>query len=231
VSIRLYDLAGADDERLFSPYGWRVKMALAQKGLPFEVVPWRFTEKDAIAFSGQELVPVLVDGERVVCDSWKIALYLDERYPAGPALMDSAQARGAILAFKFWCERTVHAALTPVIVLDVHASLHAKDKAYFRESREKRLGKTLEAAASTPEQSLAAFRKALDPVRPVLTAQGYFGGDAPSFADFILFGAFQWARAVSPIRLLEPDDPVFAWRERLLDAHGGFARRSMGHPV
>ena len=28
------------------------------------------------------------------------------------------------------------------------------------------------------------------------------------FADYIVFGAFQWARSVSPLRLLDPDDPV-----------------------
>ena len=43
--------------------------------------------------------------------------------------------------------------------------------------------------------------------------------------------AFQWARAMSPVRLLEPDDPIFAWRERMLDLHGGYAREAKGYPV
>jgi hypothetical protein len=34
-------------------------------------------------------------------------------------------------------------------------------------------------------------------------------------------GAFQWARATSPFKLLEPDDPVESWRERMLDLYGG----------
>jgi glutathione S-transferase len=46
-----------------------------------------------------------------------------------------------------------------------------------------------------------------------------------------LFGAFQWARVMSPLRLLEPDDPVFAWRERVLDLFGGYAREARGFPV
>ena len=64
----LYDLAAADDKRRFSPYCWRIKMALAHKELEVETVPWRFTEKDVIAFSGQRRVPVLVDGDKVVAD-------------------------------------------------------------------------------------------------------------------------------------------------------------------
>ena len=231
MTITLYDLAGAEDERRFSPYCWRVKMALLRKSLAFDTIPWRFTEKDRIAFSGQELVPVMVDGERTLSDSWNIALYLDEKYPDRPALMDSEQARGAIRAFKFWCERTVHASLMRVIVLDLYARIHEKDKAYFRVSREKRLGKTLEEIGAESPQALVAFRKVLDPIRPVLVDQPYLGGREPSFADFILFGAFQWSRVVSPTRLLEPDDPVYAWRERLLDAHDGYSRKALGYPV
>ena len=77
-----------------------------------------------------------------------------------------------------------------------------------------------------PGKSIAAVRKALDPVRQVMTEQSWIGGPGPSFADYILFGSFQWPRIVSPKELLEPDDPLFAWRERLLDAHGGLARRA-----
>ncbi|HXJ10454.1 MAG TPA: glutathione S-transferase N-terminal domain-containing protein, partial [Burkholderiales bacterium] len=47
--IKLYDLAAAEDDRRFSPYCWRAKMALKHKGLEFETIPWRFTDKDVIA--------------------------------------------------------------------------------------------------------------------------------------------------------------------------------------
>ena len=48
--------------RSFSPYCWRTKFALAHKGIPVETVPWRFTDKAALAFSGQDKVPALRDG-------------------------------------------------------------------------------------------------------------------------------------------------------------------------
>src|SRR3990172_8608603 len=80
MTIALYDLAAAEDDRRFSPYCWRVKMALAHKGLAFETLAWRFTEKEALAFSGSSTVPVIVDGSRHVADSWTIANYLDEAY-------------------------------------------------------------------------------------------------------------------------------------------------------
>jgi glutathione S-transferase len=231
MQIKLYDLAAAEDDRRFSPNCWRSKMALKHKGLEFETVPWRFTDKAAIAFSGQGLVPVLVDGGRTVHNSWNIALYLEEAYPQRPGLFEGAQSRALTEFFQQWVIRAIHGATLKVIVLDLFARLHEKDKAYFRESREKRFGMTLEQYAGDPKAALAAFRGALEPVRPVLVQHPFVSGKGPGYADYLLFGPFQWARAMSPTRLLEPDDPVFAWRERMLDLWGGYARQAKGYPV
>jgi len=37
--MKLYDLAGAEDDLRFSPNCWRIKMALEHKGLTVETVP------------------------------------------------------------------------------------------------------------------------------------------------------------------------------------------------
>ena len=231
MAITLYDLAGAEDDRRFSPYCWRAKMALKHKGLDFETAAWRFTDKDAIAFSKQELVPVLKDGETVVTDSWNIAVYLDDAYPQRPGLFANMEARALTEFFGHWTFRAVHPAMFRVVLLDLFARIHEKDKAYFRESREKRFGMTLEQAAAEPAGKLADLRGALAPVRPCLVQHPFISGHGPGYADYVLFGAFQWARAMSPIRLLEPDDPVYAWRERILDLFGGYAREAKGYPV
>ena len=90
MTIVMHDLAGADPALRFSPYCWRTRMALAHKGLAVETIPWRFTEKDALAFSGQGRVPVIRDGDRVVSDSWAIAEYLEDAYPDRPSLFGGA---------------------------------------------------------------------------------------------------------------------------------------------
>jgi len=123
-----------------------------------------------------ELYDLAGDGE-VVVDSWRIALHLERKY-ASSLLMDGAHARGAILALKNWLERAVHPAVLKVIVLDLYAHLHEKDKRYFRESREKRFGMALEAFAADGSAALLALRQALDPVRPVLAEQRFLGGGA-----------------------------------------------------
>ena len=81
------------------------------------------------------------------------------------------------------------------------------------------------------DAAVVAFRKSLDIMRLTLKTQAFLGGNAPNYADYIVFGGFQWARVVSPFKLLEADDPVYAWREKLLDAFGGMARRTPGHPA
>lgn len=229
--IQVYDLAGVEDDRRFSPHCWRVKMALKHKGLEFETLPWRYVEKDRIAFSGQGAVPVMLDDGQVLVDSWNIVQHLDRKYADRPMLIEGEQARGAIMALKFWCDTRVHPVLARVVMPDLFASVHPGDRAYFRKTREERYGTTLEDFASKPAEALVALRQAFDPVRPVIAAQPFLGGARPGYADYMLFGTFQWARVVSPIRLLEPDDPLYAWREKMLDLFDGYARNARGYPV
>jgi glutathione S-transferase len=76
------------------------------------------------------------------------------------------------------------------------------------------------------DRAVEGFRKSLDPLRLTLKTQAFLGGAATNYADYIVFGAFQWARVVSPFTLLMEDDPVYAWRDRLFDAFDGMARKS-----
>lgn len=231
MAIQLYDLAGAEDDRRFSPYCWRVKMALMHKGLAFDAIPWRYTEKDTIEFTGSTTVPVIVDGKRAIYDSWEIAVYLDEAYPSRPGLFEGTESRSLSLFFHNWAVRALHPPLLRAILMDIYGHLHEKDRAYFRESREKRLGGRLEDVAADPNKGLADFRGALEPLRPVLVQNAFVAGRGPGFADHIVFGTFQWARSVSPLRLLEPDDPLYAWRERMMGLFDGYAAKAKGYPV
>ena len=227
MSRRLFDLAGADPNLRFSPYCWRTKLALAHKGLPVETIPWRFTEKDAIAFSGQERVPVLVDGEKTIADSWAIACYLEDAYPDRPSLFGGAAGRAPTRFINNWADTVLNLGIIRFVLADILQVTDPKDREYFRASREKRFGTTIEAYCADRENHLAAFRQSLAPLRTTLAAQPYLSGEQPAYADYIVFGSFQWARCTSPFALLAPDDPIFAWRERMLDAFDGMARRAM----
>jgi len=217
MARKLYGLAGADPNLRFSPYCWRARLALAHKGLEVETVPWRFTEKDVIAFSGQGLVPVLVDGDATIADSWAIATYLEERYPDRPSLFGGFSGVAPTRFVNAWANTILNPGIVRMIVADIFSVLHEKDKAYFRQTREQRFGIPLEAVQADRESRLPGFRQTLEPLRSALKAQPYLGGGQPTYADYIVLGSFQWARCVSSFELLEPDDPVAAWRARLLD--------------
>ena len=230
MTLRLYDLAAAEPDRRFSPYCWRIHMALAHKNLAVETIPWRFTEKAAIAASGQGFVPVLVDGDRWISDSWKIATYLEDTFPDAPSLFGKDAGRDLTRYYSNVADGLV-ASIFPFIALDILHSVAEEDREYFRTSREKRIGTTLEAFVADRDVKLPAFRASLAPMRRTLIAQPFFGGVQPLYADYAVFGPFQWARCISPFALLDADDPVRLWRDRLLDCFGGLARQVPAYDV
>ena len=226
MSIILYDLAGAEADRRFSPFCWRSKMALAHKGIEAETVPWRFTEKDKLPQPNAGRVPVIVDDGEVVHDSSAIAEYLENRYAERPSLFGGEAGRALTRFVQNWTETVMQPALVGFVVLDIYRNAAPQDQTYFRQSREERFGRSLEDVVKDREMRLPAFRESLTPLRRTLERQQFLAGAAPAYPDYVVFGAFQWARAISDFELLAADDPIAAWRGRLLDLFGGLARKS-----
>jgi glutathione S-transferase len=226
MPITLYDLAGAEADRRFSPFCWRTRMALAHKGLDVETVPWRFTEKDRLPQPNAGRVPVIVDVDQVVHDSTAIADYLEQRYLDRPSLFGGEIGRALARFVQNWTETVLLAGLIRLVVLDIHRHCAPEDQAYFRRSREERFGTTLEEVVRDREARLPAFRASLDPLRRTVERQDFISGKTPAYADYVVFGAFQWVRAISDFEVLAADHPVRIWRGRMLDLFGGLARRA-----
>lgn len=223
MSIVMYDLAGADPELRFSPYCWRIRFALAHKGLPVETIPWRFSDGDKIAFSGQGKVPVIQDGGKTVFDSWAIANYLEEQAPM-PSLFGGQIGRAHAAFINSWADSVLTGGIARFIIRDLLDVIDPKDRDYFRSSREARFGKTLEQAQEGREARLGAFRDSLLPLRLTLRRQEWLGGAGPSYADHIVAGTLMWPRCASRFQLLEDNDPISAWFDRVLDLYGGLGR-------
>lgn len=196
----------------FSPNSWRTRMALAHKQLPYEVRPVHFVDISSIA------------GGQVIYDSWAIAQYLDRRYPDTPRLIPDGTSARLMQFFQGWVQTTMHAGIANLILLDVWRRLAPEDQHYFRTTREKTFGQTLEQIQAGRETRIEPFRKALAPLRLAVMSAAFVGGEAPCYADYLAFGGLQWARISSPVALLASDDPVHAWFERCLDLHGGIGR-------
>ncbi len=231
MALKMYDLAGADPERRFSPFCWRTKLALAHKGLTAETIAWRFSDKSLLPQPNKGLVPVLIDGDKVLPDSWAIAHHLETAYPDRPSLFGGEQARAVTHVLNAWCDTQVHPTLARLVVADIYDHIAAQDKDYFRTSREARFaGKPLPEVQAGRDTDVAAFRAVLNPVRVALADRPFLGGDNPLYADYIIMGTFLWVRAISRFELLAADDDALrGWRQRMMSACGKVVRASPGY--
>jgi glutathione S-transferase len=224
--IQLYDLATKYPNIRFSPFCWRIKYALAHKELSWEEIPIRaLTEKNLLPTPNEGKVPVLVDDDQVVFDSWDIALYLEEKYP-NQLLFDSSQSRAQSLFVKNWTEAVLHILVSRMGILDFYETQTKDDQKVFRETRESRFGVVLEDWGSDPQGARVDFLKALEPLRQTLRSQKFMGGRTPNFSDYIMVGIFQWMRCGSRLKVFEESDDVFDYQERLLDLYDGLGRSS-----
>ncbi len=96
MAVRLF-------EHPLSPYARKVKIALYEKGIPFERVEVALgvegrdpIYQDFVMTSPRREVPALVDGEVRISDSTVILEYMDEQWPQPQLLPSSAQERARV---------------------------------------------------------------------------------------------------------------------------------------
>ncbi len=223
MAITLYELVDKDGRR-YSPYCWRTQFALAHKGLnPAIELCWHSDKK--LGFSGQSLVPVLVDGACVVSNSWNIACYLDEAYPERPALMDGTQGRSFAKFINGWTDTIVGRSLVRSLYLGIWKSLHPDaDRDLFRKRREERNGATLEALHAGRAKDFEELNRALAPLNDLLGNQPFIAGAAPAYADYIVMGTLQMPRRLDDIDPISPNqNAIVRWRHAMRQLFDGLA--------
>lgn len=169
MTRKLYALSGTDTSRPFSPHVWKTKLSLAHKGLTFDIAPVGFTEIPRLEQGATKIVPLLRDGEKLVSDSFDIALYLEEAYPDRPPLLSGEGGKAMARFVEGWSQTTLHPAIGRIAIMDIHDSLDPIDRAYFRASREERFGRPLEAVAEAGRGDLETFSAKLEPIRHMLS--------------------------------------------------------------
>jgi glutathione S-transferase len=224
MALVLYTLCGSDTARPFSPHGWKAVMALKHKGLEFEERPTRFTDIASIEQGATSTVPVLRHDTETVVDSFAIAEYLEKNWPDRPSLFGGEGGRTSARLIEAWSQTQLHTVITRIAARDIWTMLDERDQAYFRPTREKRLGATLEQVEAARDEQAALLISRLEPLRVMLGRQSFIGGAGPLFADYIVFGALQWLRVTATLWPLAADDPVSAWFERCLDLFEGAGR-------
>ena len=162
MALTLFELGGRDGAR-YSQFSWRTTFALAHKGLTAAHRPVRVSDKAAIAFSKQDKVPILTDGDAVICDSWRIAEHLEAREAQAPSLFGGETGKGLTRVINAWVDRTLIPRLVPLLAVDLVTIVDAEDAQHLRTQFEQAFGKTLEELAGNRDKDVAAFRRLLDP--------------------------------------------------------------------
>jgi glutathione S-transferase len=222
--LRLFELA-LEDGRSASPFVWRVRYALAHKGIEYDSVPLGFTEIPKL-FNGRfKTVPVIEHGDTQLSESWDIAEYLDKAFPDRPPLFSGPAEAATVRLMDAWFSSDIMRKMFRVYVKDVHDAASPKDRPYFRESREKYLkGATLESFTADRASHISALRMSMAPLRIHLAKFPFLGGGTPNYADYIALGAFYWVASVGTLPLLAHDDALRPWVDRGFDLYGGIGR-------
>lgn len=230
--ITLYDLQLASGCTI-SPFVWRTKYALAHKGFDVDIVPGGFTGIVDRTGGRSERVPVIVDDGEWVLDSWKIAEYLDEKYPDRPMLFEGPSMKVLTKFIDAWLWKTAIGPWFSCYILDYHDLSLPCDHAYVRESRETMFlgGRKLEEVQAGREDRLPLVPPTLEPLRQLLRETPWLGGDKPNFADYTALAVFLWTGSVATTPPLTEDDPLRDWLDRGFDLYGGLGRHPAMHSL
>jgi glutathione S-transferase len=232
AEVRLYELV-LENGRSASPYVWRIRYALAHKGVPFECVPIGFTEISKVFGGRFKTVPVIEHGDTILAESWDIADYLERAFPGRPPLFSGPAEYAMVRLMDTWFSAQIMRKMFRLYVLDVHNAACPEDRPYFRHSREGYLeGTSLEEFTADRAATLPALREALTPLRSQLSRYPFLGGNTPNYADYIALGAFHWVASVSTLPLLaRSDDTIRRWLDKGFDLYGGLGLDSRMKPL
>jgi glutathione S-transferase/RNA polymerase-associated protein len=124
--IKLYD-------DVFSPYARKVRIALYEKGIPFERVRALHGDcnrTDFVDVNPRAEVPALIDGEVRLYDSTVICEYLEDRYPEPPIYPREPALRARCRLLEDLSDTQLDAAIYAIAVVEMgrnetHPEMHA----------------------------------------------------------------------------------------------------------
>ena len=179
-SRRLYELV-LENGLSASPFVWRVRYALAHKGLTFESMPLGFTDIPKVFAGRYKTVPVLAENDQMIVDSWSIVDHLERANPDRP-LFSGPEEYAMVRLFDAYFTVEMLRKLFALYALDIHNAARPEDRAYFRESREQRFlkGTSLEAHVGGRETRLPIVREALTPLRLQLSPTPFSAAPNPT---------------------------------------------------
>ncbi|WP_038013710.1 glutathione S-transferase family protein [Thalassobaculum salexigens] len=206
--MKLYERLGANS-LCPSPIGYRVRIALALKGMDCARVPMRFADVDRLEVeTGARTCPAMVDGASRLTNSEAIVRYLDAVQSGRPVYRD--EDRYFDLAA---IERELGARAGRVIAPWFIERLCPEDRDYYRRSREERYGMTFAELVAHRSASELDLAFSVGRVAAKLERSPFFSGREPGFADAVVYGYLLWIELADPSAMPELPADMAAWYE------------------
>jgi glutathione S-transferase len=183
----------------FSGYVWVVRMACAEKGVAYDLVPARMHTPEVMAIHPFGKIPVMRDGDITLCESKAIATYIDQAFP-GPRLIPK-DARGAA-EVEQWVS-LINTAIDPCLIRTYLFSY------LFPKGAD---GKPDRAAI---DAMLPAMQRQIDVLDQAVARTGYLVGDGFSLADIFLMPVLTVVqRAPEGSAMVQSAENLFAYFTR-----------------
>src|SRR5215470_8242469 len=107
---------------VFSPYARKVRIALYEKGVPFERVRALHGDcnrTDFLHVNPRAEVPALIDGDFALYDSTVICEYLEDRHPEPPLYPRDPRARATCRLLEDIADTQLDAALFAIAIVEL----------------------------------------------------------------------------------------------------------------
>ncbi|KAK9116933.1 hypothetical protein Sjap_015880 [Stephania japonica] len=193
-----------------SPFAIRPRIALTLKSIDYEYIEENLRAKSDLLVKSNPVhkkVPVLLHGDRPICESLVILQYIDEQWSSGPSILPSDPYDRAIA--RFWVAY-VDDKFFPALagILKFFPALAGILKAQSEEAKAEALGQ-VKAVLELLEEALKDCGK----------GGAFYGGERIGYVD-IAFGSYVgWVRAVESmgeVTLLDEErlPGLVGWTER-----------------
>jgi len=193
-------------------------MALLYKGLPFKTewieypdIEQRMKELGAEATDEKKdgtpkwTLPVIKDDVtgKVIADSWKIAMYLEDTFPDKPTLFPFG-VRAPVHFFEAYFVSTAIIPGRKIFSSETCAKLNSPSEEYFRRTREVQFNMKMEEIAPPGpkrDELWTAVKEGFDKIASKYESNGdgtlpYYYGETISYADLVVVSFLQYIKAV-----------------------------------
>jgi len=183
-----------------SPFVMRARIALYIKSVDYEFLEETLAPKSELLLQSNPVlkkIPVLIHGDKPVCESLVIVQYIDEEWTSGPSILPSDPYDRATA--RFW-------------------AAYIDDK-WFPSVKAVQVAQGMEAAKAAIEQAVEGLVVLEEAYGKCSKGKDFFGGDQIGFIDIALGCFLAWLRVTEKLTgtklLSEETTPgLFKWAEK-----------------